>query len=39
MGEFSARVAHDLDAKTVELSAKRMVKGRWGVIQVKNDTF
>ena len=28
MGVVSARVAHNLDDKTVELSAKRMVQGR-----------
>ena len=39
MGVFSARVAHNLDAKTVELSAKRMVQGRWGFIQVNHNTF
>ena len=33
-GVFSAHVAHDLDAKTVELSTKRMVQGRWGFILV-----
>ena len=27
-GVFSAHAAHNLDAKTVELSAKRMVQGR-----------
>ena len=33
---FSSHVARDLDAKTVELSAKRIVQGRWGFIQVIN---
>ena len=32
---FSACVAHNLDAKTIEISAKRTVQGRWGFIQVK----
>ena len=32
MGVLSAHVGHNLDAKTVELSAKRMVQGRWGFI-------
>ena len=35
MGMFSAHVAHDLDAKTVEVSAERLVQGRWRFIQVK----
>ena len=34
---FSARAAHNLDFKTVELSAKRMAQGRWGFIQVKKE--
>ena len=38
-GVFSGHVAHDLDANTVELSAKRMVQGRWGFIQVKTALF
>ena len=39
MGVFSAHVPHDLDAKTVELSAQRMVQGRWRFIQVNSNTF
>ena len=31
MGMFSASFAHDLDAETVELSAKRIVEGIWGL--------
>ena len=34
MGVFSAYVAHYLDVKTVELSTKRIVQGRWRIIQV-----
>ena len=36
MGVFSAHFADDIDAKTAELSAKRMAQGRWRCIQVKN---
>ena len=32
---FNAHIAHDLDPKTVELSAKRVMKGRLGFVQVK----
>ena len=32
---FSARIAHNFDTKTVELSAKRIMQGRWWFIQMK----
>ena len=35
MAVFSAHVAHDLNAKSAELSATRMVQGRWGFILVQ----
>ena len=34
-GMFSARIAHSFDTKTVELSAKRIMQGRWWFIQMK----
>ena len=34
-GVFSAHAAHDLDTKTVELYAKRIMQGGWGLVQVK----
>ena len=34
-GVFSARIAHSFDTKTVELSAKRIMQGRWWFIQMK----
>ena len=38
MAVLSAHVALDLDAKTAELYAKRMVQGRWRFILVKRNT-
>ena len=38
-GVVSVRVTRNLDAKTDELSTIRMVQGRQGFIQVKNNTF
>ena len=32
---FSACIAHNFDTKTVELSAKRIMQGRWWFIQMK----
>ena len=36
---FSTHVAHYLDTKTFELSAKRVGQGKWRFIQVNNNTF
>ena len=39
MHMFNAHVAHNLDTKTVKLSATRMGPGRWGFTQVKKQHF